>query len=80
MPLIELVADRAMAALCAEAVGLMGRLHPALESQLGIDQEVFLFEIRQDSLQQAKIPEFTAFWRDFKRICREFKDASTPPL
>jgi phenylalanyl-tRNA synthetase beta chain len=46
-----------------ETVGLMGRLHPALESKLGIEQEIFLFEIRQDSLQQAKIPEFSEFSR-----------------
>jgi len=40
------------------AVGLIGRLHPALEQRLGMDQPVFLFEIELDSLVRAAVPAF----------------------
>ncbi|MCQ8129709.1 phenylalanine--tRNA ligase subunit beta [Methylomonas rivi] len=44
----------------ANAVGLLGMLHPNLEKQLGFDCPVFLFEIAQDAVLQRKVPKFAA--------------------
>ncbi|MCK5359466.1 MAG: phenylalanine--tRNA ligase subunit beta, partial [Gammaproteobacteria bacterium] len=44
-------------------VGLLGRLHPAIEAKLGLEQAVYLFEIRLDSLLEAQIPAFSEFSR-----------------
>ncbi len=44
-------------------VGFLGRLHPAVESAVGLDQAVFLYEIRLESLMQARIPVFHEFSR-----------------
>ena len=46
-----------------KAVGLLGRLHPAIEATLGLEQAVYLFEIRLDCLLEAQIPTFNAFSR-----------------
>lgn len=45
------------------AAGWLGMLHPALGKQLGFEQNVFLFEISQDVLQQRAIPRFKALSR-----------------
>ena len=42
----------------AEPVGMIGRLHPAIESKLNLDQAVYLFEIEMSALQKSAIPEF----------------------
>ncbi len=44
-----------------KVVGILGRLHPAVESSLGLDQAVFLYQIRLDSLLQSQIPAFQQF-------------------
>lgn len=46
-----------------KVVGVLGRLHPAIESELGLDQAVYLFEIRLDSVLKARIPAFQEFSR-----------------
>ncbi len=46
-----------------KSVGLLGRLHPAIEATLGLEQDVYLFEIRLDSLLEAQIPAFNEFSR-----------------
>jgi len=46
-----------------KVVGMLGRLHPAIESSLGLDQAVYLYEIRLDSLLQSRIPVFHEFSR-----------------
>ena len=46
-----------------KTVGLMGRLHPAIEAALGLEQAVYLFEIRLDSLLESQIPVFNEFSR-----------------
>lgn len=47
-----------------ETVGFLGRLHPAIESTLDLEQAVYLFEIRLDSLLESKVPDY----RDFSRF------------
>jgi len=46
-----------------KVVGMLGRLHPAIESSLGLDQAVYLYEIRLDSLLLSRIPVFHEFSR-----------------
>ncbi|MEA1888851.1 MAG: phenylalanine--tRNA ligase subunit beta [Pseudomonadota bacterium] len=46
-----------------KVVGLLGRLHPAIESSLGLDQAVYLYEFRLDSLLYSRIPVFHEFSR-----------------
>ena len=42
----------------AEPVGMIGRLHPAIENKLDLDQAVYLFEIEMSALQKAALPVF----------------------
>ena len=46
-----------------KAVGQLGRLHPAIEAKLGLEQAVYLFEIRLDSVLESAIPVFHEFSR-----------------
>jgi phenylalanyl-tRNA synthetase beta chain len=46
-----------------EQIGLMGRLHPAIEASLSLEQAVYLFEIRIDNLMQSQIPAYDDFSR-----------------
>ncbi|GMR03889.1 MAG: phenylalanine--tRNA ligase subunit beta [Gammaproteobacteria bacterium] len=39
-------------------VGLMGRLHPSVQSKLALDREVVLFEIQISAINVGKIPNF----------------------
>ncbi len=41
-----------------EVLGLVGVLHPVIQTQSGLDRSVILFEIRLSALQAAIIPEF----------------------
>ena len=38
---------------------MIGRLHPAIEKKLDLAQAVYLFEIELQSLQSARVPDFT---------------------
>jgi phenylalanyl-tRNA synthetase beta chain len=40
------------------SVGIVGMLHPELEKQLGLDGNVFLFELQLTNILQRKVPEF----------------------
>ncbi len=63
-----------------KVVGMLGRLHPAIESSLGLDQAVFLYEIRLDSLLHSRIPAFNEFSR-FPAVQRDIAlliDAKIP--
>jgi phenylalanyl-tRNA synthetase beta chain len=44
-------------------VGHLGRLHPEIGAKLDLEQAVYLFELRLDSLLEAGIPEFREFSR-----------------
>jgi phenylalanyl-tRNA synthetase beta chain len=45
--------------LCGgEPVGWLGALHPKIQTKLGLEQAVILFELRLSSLDQAKLPVF----------------------
>ena len=39
-------------------VGILGALHPTIESKLGIDQKVYVFEIELKCFENARIPHF----------------------
>ncbi len=39
-------------------IGVLGALHPAIESKLGIDQKVYVFEIELKCFENARIPHF----------------------
>ncbi len=41
-----------------QQVGLMGRLHPLVQSKLALDREVVLFEIQISAINTRKIPNF----------------------
>ena len=41
-----------------ESIGFVGLLHPALEKKLGLDQKVYLFELKQQALLTRVIPKF----------------------
>ena len=46
--------------LCdGEEVGVFGALHPSLEKELSLDQQVFVFELDLDMMSEKKIPEYT---------------------
>lgn len=42
------------------AVGWIGALHPQLQQKLGLSQPVYLFEIEQGAVGEAKLPSFEA--------------------
>lgn len=51
-------------------IGLVGVLHPAAQSRLGLDRPVVLFEIKVVALRSGKIPNFREFSR-FPSIRRD---------
>ena len=51
-------------------VGLMGVSHPEIQTRLGLDRPVVLFEIKLDALRNGKIPNFHEFSR-FPAIRRD---------
>lgn len=65
-----------------ERVGMLGQLHPDLQRSLGIDQPVFLFELKLDPLQQGLLPNyrsvsrFPATRRDLALVVNEQVPAS----
>ncbi len=56
--------------LRGDRVGIFGALHPQLQKQLGFSHNVFLFEIAQSALLQAKLPEFSPLSR-FPEVRRD---------
>lgn len=44
----------------SETVGWLGALHPQVESQLGIDQQAFVFELAMKCFENADIPRYQA--------------------
>lgn len=51
-------------------IGIIGRLHPKIQSELGLDQPVILFELAISGFQADKIPEFRQISR-FPAIRRD---------
>ena len=43
-----------------DRVGVLGALHPAIQRELHLDQSVFVFELRLDTLQKARMPQVKA--------------------
>ena len=43
-----------------ERVGVLGALHPAIQRKLGLDQSIFVFELRLVSLLEARMPQVSA--------------------
>lgn len=41
-----------------DAIGVVGRLHPAIQKELGIDNPVYLFELALDAITQAAAVQF----------------------
>lgn len=41
-----------------EPVGFIGAMHPQLQKELGLSQSVYLFELTQASIAEAKLPSF----------------------
>jgi phenylalanyl-tRNA synthetase beta chain len=61
-------------------IGLLGVLHPGVQSRLGLDRPVVLFELKLAALRNGKIPIFLEFSR-FPSIRRDLAilvDESTP--
>ncbi len=46
-----------------EEIGRLGMLHPGLQSRLGISGNVFLFQIRLQSLEEGRLPAYQAVSR-----------------
>lgn len=44
--------------LNGQKVGYLGALHPQIQQELGINQSVYLFEIEQSALAEARLPAF----------------------
>ncbi|WP_299974858.1 phenylalanine--tRNA ligase subunit beta [uncultured Pseudoteredinibacter sp.] len=44
--------------LAGKVVGYLGALHPQIQQELGLNQSVYLFEIEQSALAEAKLPAF----------------------
>ena len=40
-----------------ERIGVLGALHPAIQRKLGLDQSIFVFELRLVSLLEARMPQ-----------------------
>jgi phenylalanyl-tRNA synthetase beta chain len=66
-----------------EIIGLIGMLHPTLEKQLGFDNPVFLFELKQEAVTCRAVPRFTplskfpSVRRDMALIVDDALSAST---
>jgi phenylalanyl-tRNA synthetase beta chain len=65
-----------------EKVGILGQLHPDLQKSIGVDQPVFLFELKLDPLQRGVLPKyhtvsrFPATRRDLALVVNEEVSAS----
>ena len=46
-----------------KTVGFLGRLHPAIETALSLEQAIYLFELRLDNLLESRIPVYREFSR-----------------
>ncbi|MCW8194172.1 phenylalanine--tRNA ligase subunit beta [Proteobacteria bacterium 005FR1] len=53
-----------------KSVGYMGALHPQIQQQLDIDQPVYLFELKQAELMEARVPDFQEISR-FPEVRRD---------
>lgn len=53
-----------------EQVGLLGTLHPQLQQTLGLSRPVYLFEIAQSAIAEAKLPSFRPLSR-FPEVRRD---------
>jgi phenylalanyl-tRNA synthetase beta chain len=53
-----------------EKIGILGALHPAIGSRLGVVQKVFVFEIAANCFENARIPRFESLSR-FPEIRRD---------
>lgn len=53
-----------------ESVGLLGAMHPQLQKTLGLNHPVYLFEITQASVAEAKLPSFQPLSR-FPEVRRD---------
>ncbi len=65
-----------------ESVGILGKLHPAVSRQLGLDNDVYLFQLDMAVLEQGTVPEFKpvsrfpAVRRDLALLVDEHIEAS----
>lgn len=46
--------------LDGQEAGWLGRLHPALAAKLDLPADIYLFELRKDVIEQARVPAFSA--------------------
>ena len=46
-----------------QLVGWLGALHPSIQKQLGIDPQVYLFEIQQSAINESTLPAFKSLSR-----------------
>jgi phenylalanyl-tRNA synthetase beta chain len=63
-----------------DSIGLFGRLHPAIQAKLGLDQPVFLFELGLTGLSSGEIPRFREIskYPAVRRDLAVVVDRSTP--
>lgn len=47
--------------LAGETAGWMGKLHPRIQQELGIKQDVFLFTLNLNRVLQARVPRYRAY-------------------
>ena len=61
-----------------EAIGWVGQLHPRIKSSLGIDPDVYLFQIDADKISEVRIPihEEVSKFPEVKRDLAFFVEAS----
>lgn len=53
-----------------EKIGILGALHPSIESSLGVNQKVFVFELAAKCFENARIPRFESLSK-FPEIRRD---------
>ena len=53
-----------------EVIGYIGKLHPQAQKKLGLPQAVYLFELKQDTLTEAKLAHFSVLSR-FPEVRRD---------
>ncbi len=49
--------------LARQRIGAIGRLHPDLQTQLDLDQPVYLFEVAFDAIAEREVPRYTPISR-----------------